>query len=65
MYTDNTKIAELTVKELRELIRAEVALLIPNERFYNYTNGYAVHTDTKSKPTYPEPFKTPYCGSDI
>ena len=64
MYNNDTKITELTVKELKELIRTEVALLIPNERFYNYTGGYTVHADTKSRPIYPDPFNTPYCGNE-
>ena len=63
MYTDDTKIKDLTVKELKEIIRVEVALLVaPNKNFYDYSKVYATtKTTPDSKPLYPDPHQTPYC----
>ena len=62
MYTNDTKITELTVKELKEIIRTEVALLIPNKTLYDYSKVYATtKTNIKQKPVYPDPHQTPYC----
>ena len=46
MYAEDTKITDLTVKELREVIKTEVALLMPNKNFYDYSKVY-VTTRTK------------------
>ena len=62
MYTDDTKITELTVKELRDIITTEFALLVPNKSFYDYSKVYATtKTEVKTKPVYPDPKQTPYC----
>lgn len=59
MYKEDTKINELTVKELKEIIRSEVALLIPNKNFYDYSKVYV--TTRTDKPIYPDPLSEPYC----
>ena len=62
MYTDYTKITELTVKELKEIIRTEVALLVPNKTPYDYSKVYTTtKTNIEPKPVYPDPYQTPYC----
>ena len=62
MYAEDTKITDLTVKELREVIKTEVALLMPNKNFYDYSKVY-VTTRTKgtNNPIYPDPSQAPYC----
>ena len=62
MYTENTKVSELTVKELREILKAEIALMLPNRTFYDYSKVYvATKTGIEHKPIYPNPLSEPYC----
>ena len=57
----------MTVKELREIIKTEVALLISTKNFYDYSKIYTTRTELEYKPVYPNPLSEPYCqgSSDI
>lgn len=62
MHTESTRVSELTVKELKEIIRTEVALLIPTKNFYDYSKVYTTtKTEVERRPGYPSPFSEPYC----
>ena len=61
MYTDDTIITELTVKELKEIIRTEVALLVHNKTLYDYSKVYDTKVKIEPKPIYPDPHQAPYC----
>lgn len=63
MYTEDTKVSELTVKELKEIIRSEiVSLVAPSKNFYDYSKVYTTtKTEVERRPVYPDPLSEPYC----
>ena len=62
-YTDDTKIKDLTVGQLKDIIIETLnsglfTRFEPERRQYTYTPVY------KYTPVYPDPLNTPYCSAE-
>lgn len=58
-YTDETKLKDLTVGQLKDIIIETLnsGIFERERRQYIYTSTYGIN----HKPKYPDPFTTPYC----
>lgn len=66
LYTDDTKLKDLTVGQLKDIIVETFSHSVFNtidnsRRYYNYTPGYTVDTYTKPR----NPYEGPYCQADL
>lgn len=64
LYTNETKLKELTVGQLKDIIvetlsHGTFTRFEPEKRYYQYSYGYK----TAPNPAYPDPFNVPYCES--
>ena len=59
-YTDDTKLKDLTVGQLKDIIIETLGhnIVSSERRQYSYIGGYAA----QPRPAYPDPAIEPYCG---
>lgn len=70
LYTNETKLKELTVGQLKDIIvetlsHGTFTRFEPEKRYYQYDHGYTVKPNTVPYPQYPyRPNEGPFCESN-